>query len=121
MTTVFALPSHTIALARILRCQDAGAGRFRAGPSARTARDHLPQPEAGTRARLANSGRLQPLADGTVRFAIELTRAEQIADLLAMTPHLFRASAEGRAKAAALTALSLSVDVRLTCFERGIG
>jgi 23S rRNA (guanine745-N1)-methyltransferase len=57
----------------------------------------------------------------TLRFSIELTNAEQIADLLAMTPHLFRASAEGRAKAAALTALSLSVDVRLTCFERGIG
>jgi 23S rRNA (guanine745-N1)-methyltransferase len=56
-----------------------------------------------------------------LRFSIELTRAEQIADLLAMTPHLFRASAEGRAAAAALTALSLSVDVRLTCFERGLG
>jgi len=47
----------------------------------------------------------------TVRFSIKLTSAEQIADLLAMTPHLFRASAEGRAKAAALTALSLSVDM----------
>ncbi|MBU1263126.1 MAG: methyltransferase domain-containing protein, partial [Gammaproteobacteria bacterium] len=35
----------------------------------------------------------------TVRFSIKLTSAEQIADLLAMTPHLFRASAEGRAKA----------------------
>ncbi|MFZ3041408.1 MAG: methyltransferase domain-containing protein [Thiobacillus sp.] len=57
----------------------------------------------------------------TVRFSIDLTSAEQVADLLAMTPHLFRASAEGRAKAAALTALSLSVDVRLTCFERGRG
>jgi 23S rRNA (guanine745-N1)-methyltransferase len=56
----------------------------------------------------------------TLRFAIELTSAEQIADLLAMTPHLFRASAEGRAQAAALTALSLSVDVRLTCFERAV-
>lgn len=57
----------------------------------------------------------------TVRFSIELTSAGQIADLLAMTPHLFRASAEGRAAAAALTALSLGVDVRLTCFERGLG
>ncbi|MDP3584282.1 MAG: methyltransferase domain-containing protein [Thiobacillus sp.] len=56
----------------------------------------------------------------TLRFAIELTSAGQIADLLAMTPHLFRASAEGRAAAAALTTLSLSVDVRLTCFERGL-
>ncbi len=53
----------------------------------------------------------------TLRFSIELTSAEQIADLLAMTPHLYRAKAEGRAEAAALTALSLSVDVRLTCFE----
>jgi 23S rRNA (guanine745-N1)-methyltransferase len=58
------------------------------------------------------------LPTDTLRFSIELTSAEQIADLLAMTPHLFRASAEGRAAAAALTALSLSVDVRLTCFER---
>jgi len=54
-----------------------------------------------------------------VRFSIELTNAGQIADLLTMTPHLYRANAEGRAQAAALTALSLSVDVRLTCFERG--
>mgnify|MGYP003671285483 CR=1 FL=1 len=54
----------------------------------------------------------------TVRFSIELVSAEQIADLLTMTPHLYRASAEGRAQAAALTALPLSVDVRLTGFER---
>jgi 23S rRNA (guanine745-N1)-methyltransferase len=53
-----------------------------------------------------------------LRFSIELTSAGQIADLLAMTPHLHRATAEGRARAAALTALSLSVDVRLTRFER---
>jgi 23S rRNA (guanine745-N1)-methyltransferase len=57
----------------------------------------------------------------TVRFSIELTSAGQIADLLTMTPHLYRANAEGRAEAAALTALSLSVDVRLTFFERGRG
>jgi 23S rRNA (guanine745-N1)-methyltransferase len=56
----------------------------------------------------------------TVRFPIELTSAEQIADLLAMTPHLYRAKAEARAAAAALTALSLSVDVRLTRFERAV-
>lgn len=58
------------------------------------------------------------LPTDTLRFAIELTSTEQIADLLAMTPHLFRASAEGRAAAAALTALALSVDVRLTGFAR---
>jgi 23S rRNA (guanine745-N1)-methyltransferase len=50
----------------------------------------------------------------TVRFALALNGAEQIADLLAMTPHLYRATAEGRARAAALTSLVVTVDVRLT-------
>ena len=59
------------------------------------------------------------LATEALRFTLDLTRAEPIADLLAMTPHLHRARAEGRAAAAALTVLSLGVDVRLTCFERG--
>jgi 23S rRNA (guanine745-N1)-methyltransferase len=54
----------------------------------------------------------------TLRFSIELTSTEQIADLLTMTPHLYRATAEARARAAALSALSLSVDARLTGFER---
>jgi len=56
------------------------------------------------------------LSTETVRYPLDLTGPEQIADLLAMTPHLYRASAEGRAKAAALTALSVTVDVRLTRF-----
>lgn len=58
------------------------------------------------------------LASESVRFTLELSGAEQIADLLAMTPHLYRASADGRAKAAALTALAVTVDVRLTRFGR---
>lgn len=58
------------------------------------------------------------LASETVRYALHLEGAEQIADLLAMTPHLYRASAEGRARAAALAALSLTVEVRLTRFGR---
>lgn len=59
------------------------------------------------------------LVTETVRYPLELSGTEQIADLLTMTPHLYRASAEGRAKAAALTALSVTVDVRLTRFGRG--
>lgn len=47
-------------------------------------------------------------------YTLELTQAEQIADLLAMTPHLYRASPEGRARAAALQRITLQVDVRLT-------
>ena len=58
------------------------------------------------------------LSTETVGYTLELSSQEQIADLLAMTPHLYRASADGRAKAAALTALSLTVDVRLTLFSR---
>ena len=58
------------------------------------------------------------LASETLRYPVDLGSPEQIADLLAMTPHLYRASAEGRARAAALTALSLTVDVRLTRLGR---
>ena len=54
----------------------------------------------------------------TVGFSLAIAGPEQIADLLAMTPHLYRASAEGRARAAALTALTVTVDVRLTRFRR---
>ena len=58
------------------------------------------------------------LATETVRYTLELDGNEQIADLLAMTPHLYRASADGRARAAALTSLSLTVDVRLQRFGK---
>ncbi|WP_068809045.1 putative RNA methyltransferase [Thauera phenolivorans] len=59
-----------------------------------------------------------PAGDETVRYRITLAEPAAIADLLAMTPHLHRASAEGRAKAAALSALELTVDVRLSRFAR---
>lgn len=51
-----------------------------------------------------------------VRFPLSVDGADAIADLLAMTPHLYRATAEGRARAAALVSLVLTVDVRLTRF-----
>lgn len=53
-----------------------------------------------------------------VRYAVTLDTQQQIADLLVMTPHLYRASAEGRASAAALTSLSITVDVRLSVLRR---
>jgi len=61
---------------------------------------------------------LTPLPGETVRFSLDLVGTEQIADLLAMTPHLYRASAEGRARAAALTHISLTIDVQITRLER---
>jgi len=54
----------------------------------------------------------------TLRFGLHLDGAERIADLLAMTPHLYRASAEGRSRAAALTAITLTADVRLARYVR---
>ena len=57
-------------------------------------------------------------ASGSLRFTLELEGAEVIADLLSMTPHLFRATPEGRARAAALTALSLTVDAGVLALVR---
>ena len=59
--------------------------------------------------------------DETLRFEVRIEGAEPIADLLAMTPHLYRASAEGRAKAAALTQIALTADLRLMRFIRTAG
>ncbi len=49
---------------------------------------------------------------------IELDSQEQIADLLVMTPHFYRASPAGREKAAQLSRLALTVDVRLQVLLR---
>lgn len=58
------------------------------------------------------------LATDTLCFQIHVDGAAPIADLLGMTPHLYRATAEGRARAAALTALTMTVDVRLARYQR---
>lgn len=48
-----------------------------------------------------------------LRYTIRLNSQQHIAQLLTMTPHLYRASAEGRERAAALTDITLTVDVRI--------
>lgn len=53
-----------------------------------------------------------------LRYATRLADPAMIADLLVMTPHLYKATAEGRARAAALPALDITVDVRLNVFCR---
>ncbi len=50
----------------------------------------------------------------TVRYPLTLESRDAIADLLAMTPHLYRAPVEGREKAANLETLTVTVEVRLT-------
>ncbi|KPP96875.1 putative RNA methyltransferase [Marinobacter sp. HL-58] len=67
----------------------------------------------------------QPVPEGftragtdVVRYQLTLEQNEAIRDLLAMTPHFYRATAERRNEAEQLTALSVTIDVRLTCFVR---
>lgn len=57
-------------------------------------------------------------ATDSVRYSLELTSPEGIADLMTMTPHLYRASAEGRDRLASYKTLTVSVDVRLTRLVR---
>lgn len=58
------------------------------------------------------------LSANGVQDRARLTTPQQIADLLVMTPHLYRTTADGRARAAALTALDLTIDLRVTRLER---
>jgi 23S rRNA (guanine745-N1)-methyltransferase len=53
-----------------------------------------------------------------LRYPVQLRDAQQISNLLTMTPHLYRASAEGLKKASALTELRVTVDVTLTTLVR---
>ncbi|MEC9306148.1 MAG: methyltransferase domain-containing protein, partial [Pseudomonadota bacterium] len=56
-------------------------------------------------------------ASEQICYAISLEGGDVIRDLLTMTPHLYRASAEGREKAAALDQLTLTIDAQLTVWE----
>lgn len=53
-----------------------------------------------------------------LRFDIHLPDNPAIQDLLAMTPHLYRASKDGRVKALALDNLTVTVDVLLTHLKK---
>lgn len=53
-----------------------------------------------------------------VRYAINIDSAATIADLLTMTPHLYRSGPEGRERAAALMHLNVTVDVRLAVLQK---
>lgn len=59
----------------------------------------------------------QLASEQRVTFSVELPSREVIHDLLAMTPHLYRASSAGRARAEALTSLTVTVDVWLRVFK----
>ncbi|MGS2744417.1 putative RNA methyltransferase [Halomonas sp. LS-001] len=54
----------------------------------------------------------------TLCYSITLEGQATIADLLSMTPHLYRASREGRVRAAALDELTLTVDTRIVVYKQ---
>lgn len=58
------------------------------------------------------------VASQTVRYTTAIAGAELVQDLLTMTPHLYRANAEGRARAAALTSLTVTIDVELVTLRK---
>lgn len=49
-------------------------------------------------------------------FALEITEREHVQHLLTMTPHLYRASSEGRARASALEHLTVTADMWVRTF-----
>ncbi|MBU2955755.1 putative RNA methyltransferase [Marinobacter sp. F3R08] len=58
------------------------------------------------------------LSSTVLRFPMTLPDRNSIADLLAMTPHLYRATSEGLAKAAELESLDLTVDLVFKRLEK---
>lgn len=58
------------------------------------------------------------LEEHALSFEITLNSREAIADLLTMTPHLYRTGHEGKKRAAALDNISLNIDVRIKCFQQ---
>lgn len=58
------------------------------------------------------------LDSSSVQYLIPALTQSEIAQLLSMTPHLFRASRDGREKAELLESLSLSVDVEFHVLEK---
>ena len=53
----------------------------------------------------------------TLEFQINLTNNPQILDLLSMTPHLFRASSEGKTSIEGMDSLDLTTDIIFKVFE----
>jgi 23S rRNA (guanine745-N1)-methyltransferase len=59
------------------------------------------------------------LEQRTLRYTIKLSSQMQISRLLTMTPHLYRINAEGRARAEALSEISLTVNVQINKLAAG--
>ncbi|KAA1171052.1 methyltransferase domain-containing protein [Marinobacter salinexigens] len=58
------------------------------------------------------------LSTDVIRYELSLNSKDEIADLLAMTPHLYRANAEGRARAEGLNSIKTTVHVVIRVYEK---
>tara|TARA_R110002072_G_scaffold144976_1_gene291153 strand:- start:14 stop:862 length:849 start_codon:yes stop_codon:yes gene_type:complete len=63
------------------------------------------------------AGGFQLEGESRVTYTTTELPKNRIADLLLMTPHLYRASAEGKARVAELQALALTIDVRFRLYR----
>jgi 23S rRNA (guanine745-N1)-methyltransferase len=63
-----------------------------------------------------NAQGLQLQLETQVVFTTQTLLPTRITELLQVTPHLYRASAEGKAQAAALDSLAVTVDVRFRLY-----
>ncbi|HRP67021.1 MAG TPA: methyltransferase domain-containing protein [Thauera sp.] len=77
-----------------------------------------PQLKAERATELGPPAGFELLDSSTLQFDFEVGSQAAIADLLTMTPHLYRTSPAGRERAAALTRIALGADVRLTRYRR---
>lgn len=60
----------------------------------------------------------EKVASDTIRYTTDIVAAARVLDLLTMTPHLYRANAEGRARAVALNCLTVTIDVELVTLRK---
>lgn len=93
---------------------------------AETGADHLrelreiiyPVVKEGRTTQLPAPEGFQLLSTEQITYTVMIQRPEHISHLLTMTPHLYRASAEGVAKAKSLKELQVTVDVMVRTLER---
>ncbi len=77
-----------------------------------------PEVKRGDRPALAPQPGYLPLAAHVVTARTHLATPLAIADLLAMTPHAHRATADGRARLAACATLDITIDVEVRAYRR---
>ena len=87
--------------------------------------DHLKELKAIIYSELKNKNQTLPITDSDfnliseqqVTFPVSLTSNQAIKDLLTMTPHLYRSSAEGREEVSKLESLDLTADIWVRVFS----